>query len=84
MMGTANSTSCLTEVLGLSLPGCGTSHAVDAKKLRLARESGEQILRIWKEDLRPSKILSLSALKNAIIASMAFGGSTSFSQWASQ
>jgi dihydroxy-acid dehydratase len=76
MMGTANSTSCLTEVMGLSLPGCGTSHAVDAKKLRIARESGEQILRIWKEDLKPSKILNLSALKNAITASMAFGGST--------
>jgi dihydroxy-acid dehydratase len=76
MMGTANSTSCLTEVLGLSLPGCGTSHAVDAKKLRIARESGEQILRIWKEDLRPSKILTPSALKNAITASMALGGSS--------
>lgn len=76
MMGTANSTSCLTEVMGLSLPGCGTSHAVDAKKLRIARESGEQILRVWKEDLKPSKILTLSALKNAVTASMAFGGST--------
>jgi dihydroxy-acid dehydratase len=76
MMGTANSTSCLTEVMGLSLPGCGTSHAVDAKKLRIARESGDQILRIWKEDLKPSKILTLSALKNAITASMALGGST--------
>ncbi len=76
MMGTANSTSCLTEVMGLSLPGCGTSHAVDAKKLRIARESGEQILRVWKEDLKPSKILTLAALKNAITASMAFGGST--------
>jgi dihydroxy-acid dehydratase len=76
MMGTANSTSCLTEVMGLSLPGCGTSHAVDAKKLRIARESGEQILRILKEDLKPSKILNLSALKNAVTASMAFGGST--------
>ncbi len=76
MMGTANSTSCLTEVMGLSLPGCGTSHAVDAKKLRIARDSGEQVLRIWKEGLKPSKILTLSALKNAITASMAFGGST--------
>jgi dihydroxy-acid dehydratase len=76
MMGTANSTSCLTEVMGLSLPGCGTSHAVDAKKLRIARDSGEQILRIWKEGLKPSKILSLSTLKNAVTASMAFGGST--------
>jgi dihydroxy-acid dehydratase len=76
MMGTANSTSCLSEVMGLSLPGCGTSHAVDAKKLRIARESGEQILRVWEEDLKPSKILTLAALKNAITASMAFGGST--------
>ncbi len=76
MMGTANSTSCLSEVMGLALPGCGTSHAVDAKKLRIARESGEQILRIWKESLKPSKILTLAALKNAITASMAFGGST--------
>ncbi len=76
MMGTANSTSCLSEVMGLALPGCGTSHAVDAKKLRIARESGEEILRILKEDLKPSKILTLAALKNAITASMAFGGST--------
>jgi len=76
MMGTANSTSCLTEVLGLSLPGCGTAHAVDAKKLRIARESGEEILRLWKEGLNPSKILTLPALRNAITASMAFGGST--------
>jgi dihydroxy-acid dehydratase len=76
MMGTANSTSCLTEVMGLSLHGCGTSHAVDAKKLRIARESGEQVLRVWKEGLKPSKILTLSALKNAVTASMAFGGST--------
>ncbi|MFH1757004.1 MAG: dihydroxy-acid dehydratase [Pseudomonadota bacterium] len=76
MMGTANSTSCLTEVMGLSLPGCGTAHAVEAKKLRIARESGEQILRLWEKDLKPSMILTISALKNAITASMAFGGST--------
>ncbi|MBU1208435.1 MAG: dihydroxy-acid dehydratase [Proteobacteria bacterium] len=76
MMGTANSTSCLTEVMGLSLPGCGTAHAVEAKKLRIARESGEQILRLWEKDLKPSQILTISALKNAITTSMAFGGST--------
>jgi dihydroxy-acid dehydratase len=62
--------------MGLSLPGCGTAHAVDAKKLRIARESGEQILRLWEKDLKPSKVLTISALKNAITASMAFGGST--------
>ena len=76
MMGTANSTSCLSEVMGLSLPGCGTAHAVDSKKLRIARESGEQIFRLWEQGLKPSQILTLSALKNAITASMAFGGST--------
>lgn len=76
MMGTANSTSCLTEVMGLSLPGCGTAHAVHAKKLRLAKESGEQIIRLWQTNLRPSQILTLSALNNAVTASMAMGGST--------
>jgi len=76
MMGTANSTSCLTEVMGLSLPGCGTAHAVNAKKLRIARESGEQILRLWKTGLKPSTILTPAALRNAITVSMALGGST--------
>lgn len=76
MMGTANSTSCLTEVMGLSLPGCGTAHAVQAKKLRLAKESGEQIIKLWQANLRPSQILTLSALRNAITVSMALGGST--------
>ncbi len=76
MIGTANSTSCLTEVMGLSLPGCGTAHAVDVKKARLARESGERILEMFAADLRPSKILKPAALKNAITASMALGGST--------
>ena len=76
MMGTANSTSCLTEVLGLSFPGCGTVHAVDAKKMRMAQESGEQILRLLAADLKPSQILTAAALKNAITASMALGGST--------
>lgn len=76
MMGTANSTSCLTEILGMSLPGCGTAHAVDAKKLRIARESGEQIMQILSKDLRPTKIMTRSALFNAITASMALGAST--------
>lgn len=76
MMGTANSTSFLTEVMGLSLPGCGTAHAVNAKKIRLARASGEQIMQLWQKNLRPSQILTLSALRNAITVSMALGGST--------
>jgi len=76
MMGTANSTSCLTEILGMSLPGCGTAHAVDAKKLRIARKSGEQVMKLLFAELKPSKIMTRSALINAITASMAFGGST--------
>jgi dihydroxy-acid dehydratase len=76
MMGTGNSASCLTEILGMSLPGCGTAHAVDSKKLRIARESGKQILHLWAKDLKPSKIMTPPALANAITASEAFGGST--------
>jgi dihydroxy-acid dehydratase len=76
MMGTANSTSCITEVMGLSLPGCGTAHAVDSKKLRIARQSGEEIMRALSGDLRPSKILTPAALQNAIAAEMALGGSS--------
>lgn len=76
MMGTANSTSCLTEVLGMSLPGCGTAHAVEAKKLRLAKASGEQIIPLFHSNLRPSQIMTPAALHNAIVVSMALGGST--------
>ncbi len=76
MMGTANSTSCVTEVMGLSLPGCGTAHAVDSKKLRLAYKSGEEIMKAFEKDLRPSKILTPTALQNAITAEMALGGSS--------
>jgi dihydroxy-acid dehydratase len=76
MMGTANSTSCLTEVMGLSLSGCGTAHAVDAKKMRIALESGKQVMRLFREDLRPSRILTPKVLTNAITASMSLGGSS--------
>jgi dihydroxy-acid dehydratase len=60
----------------MSWPGCGTAHAVGSKKLRIARESGEQVLRLWAKDLKPSTIMTSSALTNAITASEAFGGST--------
>ncbi len=76
MMGTANSTSCLTEVMGLSLPGCGTAHAVSSKKLRLARASGEQIVPLLQADLKASRIITAGSLRNAIAASMALGGSS--------
>ncbi len=75
-MFTANSMNCLSEVLGLALPYNGTIPAVFAERIRLAKESGIQIMNLVKQDLRPSKILSKKALENAITVDMAFGGST--------
>jgi dihydroxy-acid dehydratase len=73
---TANTMSCLTEGLGMSLIGCGTSLAISAKKKRIAFESGEQIVTLIKENITPRKILTLEAFENAIRLDMALGGST--------
>lgn len=75
-MFTANTMACMTEALGLSLPGCATAHAVDAKKARIAKESGERIVEIIRENLTPRKIVSLKSFENAIMVDMAIGGST--------
>jgi len=75
-MYTANTMACLTEALGMSLPGCGTALAVSALKLRIARESGERIFDLIKEDLKPSDIMTEKAFENAIMVDMAIGGST--------
>ena len=75
-MFTANSMNCLSEVLGLALPYNGTIPAVFAERIRLAKESGMQIMEVVKKDLRPSKILTQKAFENAITVDMAFGGST--------
>jgi dihydroxy-acid dehydratase len=73
---TANTMACLTETLGMSLPGCGTALAVSAKKLRIAQASGERIVELVKKDITPRKIMNLSAFKNAITVDMALGGSS--------
>ena len=73
---TANSMACLTEALGMSLPGCATLHAVDSKKLQIARLSGARIVEMVKEDLRPADIMSQEAFENAIAVDVALGGST--------
>ncbi|MHA1410686.1 MAG: dihydroxy-acid dehydratase, partial [Candidatus Odinarchaeia archaeon] len=73
---TANTMACITETLGLSLPGCGTAHAVQPKKMEIARESGEQILKLIEKNLTPSKILTKEAFENAIKVDLAIGGST--------
>ena len=76
MMGTANTMSCLMEPLGLSLPGCGTAHATDAKKLRIARRSGELVMRLLAENRRPRDHITREDLLNALRVDMAIGGST--------
>ncbi|OGP62870.1 MAG: dihydroxy-acid dehydratase [Deltaproteobacteria bacterium RBG_13_53_10] len=76
MMGTANTMSCLAEALGMTLPGCATAHASSARKMRLARQSGLRILPMLKEELTPKKIITESAITNAITVGMAIGGSS--------
>ncbi len=73
---TANTMACLTEALGMSLPGCGTAPAVLAEKKRIATYSGERIVELVKENVRPRDIMTRSAFENAITVDMALGGST--------
>jgi len=75
-MFTANTMACMTEAMGLSLPGCATAHAVDAKKARIAKDSGERIVEMVRENLTPRKLVTLKSLENAIMVDMAIGGST--------
>ncbi|MEM3439468.1 MAG: dihydroxy-acid dehydratase [Candidatus Bathyarchaeia archaeon] len=75
-MFTANTMACLTEAMGMSLPGCATSHAVTAKKLRIAEGSGRRIMDLLRSGIKPSDIMTLGAFRNAIAVDMALGGST--------
>ena len=73
---TANTMACLTEVLGMSLPGCGTALAVGAKKRRIAEASGEQVVKLIQKDKKPRDVMTLKAFENAIRTDMALGGSS--------
>ncbi|MFH0838571.1 MAG: dihydroxy-acid dehydratase [Candidatus Omnitrophota bacterium] len=73
---TANTMACLTETMGLSLPGCATSLAISAKKRRIAQESGERIVELVKKNITPLNIINRQSLENAIIVDMALGGSS--------
>jgi dihydroxy-acid dehydratase len=75
-MFTANSMNCVTEALGLALPGNGTIPAVMAERLRLAKKSGMLIMELFKKDLKPKTILSERAFLNALTLDMALGCST--------
>ncbi len=75
-MFTANTMACVTESLGMSLPGCATALAVSGEKRRIAFESGKRIVGLVKENLTPRKIMTRNAFENAIRIDMALGGST--------
>jgi dihydroxy-acid dehydratase len=73
---TANTMACLTEAMGLSLPGCATAHAVDARKIRIAKRSGTKIMELIERNCTARKIVTAKSLENAIHVDMAIGGST--------
>ncbi len=76
VMGTASTMACMTEALGMGLPGNAAIPAVDARRNVLAREAGRRIVEMVREDLVMSKILTREAFENAIRANAAIGGST--------
>lgn len=75
-MFTANSMNCLTEALGLGLPGNGTIPAVSAARIRLAKVAGMQIMRLVERNIRPRDIATREAFENAMAVDMALGCST--------
>lgn len=75
-MFTANSMNCMTEILGMALPGNGTIPAVDSHRIRLSKNSGMKIMDLVERGLKPRDIITSSALKNALVCDMALGCST--------
>ena len=75
-MFTANSMNCLSEVLGMALPGNGTIPAVMSARLRLAKETGLKIMELVKNDVKPRDIMTKEAFMNALAIDMALGCST--------
>ena len=75
-MYTANSMNCLTESIGMSLPGSGTVPAVYSARLRLAKMAGERVMDLLKENIKPSDIITEKAIENAMRCDMAIGCST--------
>jgi dihydroxy-acid dehydratase len=75
-MFTANSMACLSEAIGMALPGNGTIPAVYAERLRLAKHAGMKIVELVEKNIRPSQILTEKAFANALAVDMALGCST--------
>jgi len=75
-MFTANTMNCITEAIGMALPGNGTIPAADSRRIRLARYAGEQVMRVLADNLRPRDIITRQSIENAFTVDMALGGST--------
>lgn len=75
-MFTANSMNCMTEALGMALPGNGTVPAVYSERIRLAKRSGQQIMHLIEHDIKPLDIMTPEAFQNALTVDMALGCST--------
>jgi dihydroxy-acid dehydratase len=75
-MFTANSMNCLTEAIGMGLPGNGTIPSVMSARIRLAKETGMKIVELLENGITPSKILTKEAFRNALTVDMALGCST--------
>ncbi len=75
-MFTANSMNCLTEAIGIALPGNGTIPAVMAARTRLAKKTGMQIMQLLENNITPSMIFTPQAFENALAVDMALGCST--------
>ena len=75
-MYTANTMNCLTEALGMGLPGNGTVPAVFSERARLAKKAGMQVMEVLKAGLKPKDIMTREAFENAVAVDMALGGSS--------
>jgi dihydroxy-acid dehydratase len=76
MLGTANTMGCLSEALGMSLPGTATIPATDAERRKLAYNSGRQIMRLISDEITARSIMTHQGMENAIRLILAIGGST--------
>jgi dihydroxy-acid dehydratase len=75
-MFTANTMNCLSEALGMALPGNGTIPAVEARRRQLAYKAGQQVMEVLAKDIRPKDVITRDSLYNAFVVDMALGGST--------
>jgi dihydroxy-acid dehydratase len=75
-MFTANSMNCLTEAIGMALPGNGTIPEPMSERIRLAKQTGMQIMELLNKDITPDKIMTKDAFMNSLVVDMALGCST--------